>query len=684
MSPEEIKERIKYLTDEINKHNYQYYVLSAPGISDYDFDMLLQELNLLEQQYPQFADANSPTQRVGGAVTKSFSQITHKIPFLSLGNTYSEEEIRDFDERVSKGLNSEPYEYVCELKYDGLAIGLTYINGKLKSAVTRGDGIAGDDVTNNIKTIKSIPLSLLGSGFPEEFEIRGEVYMPRESFYRLNEERTNNEEPPFANPRNAASGSLKMLDPKEVSKRSLDCFLYHISSNDSVFVNHYDNLMMARNWGFKVPLYMAKCKNVDEIFNFIHLWDSERDNLPFDIDGIVIKVNAMRQQEFLGSTAKFPRWAIAYKFKAQRVASKLLSIDFQVGRTGAITPVANLEPVLLAGTVVKRASLHNNDFIEKMDLRVNDVVFVEKGGEIIPKIVDVDLQKRAHDSLPFSFITKCPECGTVLMRAEGEAAWFCPNEYHCPPQIKGRIEHFIGRKAMNIESLGQGKVEIMFDNGLVKNIADIYDLTFEQLIGLEKAYVSEETEKVRSVKFRDKTVINILNGIEQSKGTTFDRVLFALGIPYVGETTAKKLAHYFRNIDALISADEEQLLEAEEVGAVIAGSIKAYFADEQNKQIIERLKAAGLNFAMSEIHHSDIPQVLSGKSFVVSGVFSKSRDEIKSLIEKFGGRNVGSISAKTDFVLAGENMGPEKKKKAEQLGIRILSEKEFFEMLENA
>lgn len=684
MNPEEIKARIQYLTDEINRHNYQYYVLSAPGISDYDFDMLLQELNNLEQQYPQFADANSPTQRVGGAVTKSFSQITHKIPFLSLGNTYSEDEIRDFDERVSKGLNGEPYEYVCELKYDGLAIGLTYENGQLKSAVTRGDGIAGDDVTNNIKTIKSIPLKLQGSGYPDVFEIRGEVYMPRESFYRLNEERTENEEAPFANPRNAASGSLKMQDPKEVSKRSLDCFLYHVSSDNAMFVDHYTNLMLARNWGFKVPLYMAKCKNVDEIFNFIHLWDSERDHLPFDIDGIVIKVNEIRQQQLLGSTAKFPRWAIAYKFKAQRVATKLHSIDFQVGRTGAITPVANLEPVLLAGTIVKRASLHNNDFIEKMDIRVNDVVFVEKGGEIIPKIVDVNLQKRTNDSNPFLFISQCPECGTTLRRAEGEAAWFCPNEYHCPPQIKGRIEHFIGRKAMNIESLGQGKVEIMFDNGLVKNSADIYDLTFEKLIGLEKEYVSEESEKVRSVKFREKTVANILNGIEQSKNTSFDRVLFALGIPYVGETTAKKLAHYFKNIDALISADEEQLLEAEEVGTVIAGSIKSFFADEQNKQIIERLRAASLQFSMPESVASDIPQMLSGKSFVVSGVFSKPRDEIKYLIEKYGGRNVGSISAKTDFVLAGDNMGPEKKKKAEQLNIRILSEKEFFEMLENA
>jgi DNA ligase (NAD+) len=674
--------RIKKLTEEINQHNHNYYVLDAPIISDYDFDMLLQELIALEKAFPELALPDSPTKRVGGDITKSFTQVVHKNPMLSLGNTYSESELEEFDQRVRKLLPNESFEYICELKYDGLAIGLTYKNGVLHQAVTRGDGVQGDDVTTNVKTIKSIPLRLRGNDYPDEFEIRGEIILPRSEFNRLNEERIDTGEAPFANPRNAASGSIKIQDSREVAKRALDCYLYHMIGVNLPFGEHYENLIKARDWGFKIPLYMAKCRTIEEIFDFIKLWDTGREELPFDIDGIVLKVNSFEQQKKLGFTAKSPRWAIAYKFKAKQALTRLLSIDFQVGRTGTVTPVANLEPVLLAGTMVKRATLHNADVIQKLDIRIDDMVFVEKGGEIIPKIINVDLTQRKADTKEFSFIELCPECQTPLQRKEGEAAWYCLNENGCPPQIKGRMEHFISRRAMNIDSLGEGKVEILFDKGLIKNVADIYDLTFDTMIGLEKQYASENSDKVRTVKFRDKTVENILKGVEDSKKAPFERVLFALGIRYVGETIAKKLAIHFGNIDGLIKADFEELKEAEEIGETIAESILQFFGNNENIALISRLKDKGLQFSIDESGVEKLSGKLIGKSFVVSGVFSRSRDEIKQLIELHGGKNVGSISAKTSYVLAGENMGPEKKKKAQQLNIPIISEEDFNNLIQ--
>jgi len=681
MDRESAKKRIAWLTDEINLHNYKYYALSAPVISDYDFDMLLQELMTLENDFPDLAQSDSPTQRVGGTITKSFRQVVHKNPMLSLGNTYSEAEIFDFDQRVRKLLPGETVEYVCELKYDGVAIGLTYEQGTLKYAVTRGDGIQGDDVTTNVRTIKSVPLRLFGDDIPEEFEIRGEIILPRSEFDRLNEERTEIGDEPFANPRNAASGSLKMQDSAEVAKRSLDCFLYHIIAPSLPNATHYDSLMKARQWGFNIPRYIAKCSTIEEITDFIAEWDQARRELPFDIDGIVIKVNSYDQQQRLGFTAKSPRWAIAYKFKAQRVLTQLLSVDFQVGRTGAVTPVANLEPVLLAGTIVKRASLHNADIIKKLDVRTGDMVYVEKGGEIIPKIVGVDMAQRQAHSLPLEFAQLCPECGSPLERNEGEAAHYCPNESGCPPQIKGKIEHFISRKAMNIESLGEGKVGILFDNGLVYNIADLYDLKAEDLLGLQKEYVMEGQEKTRVVKFREKTVENIIAGITLSKNVPFERVLYALGIRFIGETIAKKLAKHFGSIDELQKAGFDDLKQAEEIGDIIAGSIIKYFSNPVNIKTVERLKQQGIQFQMQKSETPLLSDKLAGKSFVVSGVFTISRDGMKALIEKHGGRNVGSISAKTDFVLAGEKMGPEKKKKAESLGVAIISEEDFYSMI---
>ena len=676
-----IKARINQLTQEINLHNYNYYSLSAPSISDYDFDLLLEELVRLEHLHPELALPDSPTKRVGGEITKNFKQIVHKNPMLSLSNTYSIAEVTDFDQRVRKLLQGEAFEYVCELKYDGLAIGLTYVKGVLQHAVTRGDGVQGDDVTANVRTIKSIPIRLFGDDFPDEFEIRGEIIMPRSEFRRLNEERADIGDLPFANPRNAASGSIKMQDSAEVAKRALDCYLYHIIGADLPFAGHYENMVKARQWGFKVPMYIAKCTTVDAIFEFIDEWNSARETLPFDIDGIVIKVNSFAQQQQLAFTAKSPRWAIAYKFKAQRVSTKLISIDYQVGRTGAVTPVANLEPIQLGGTTVKRASLHNADQIARLDIRVGDTVFVEKGGEIIPKIVDVDVSFRPPQSLPLHFITHCPECATLLVRKEGEAIHYCPNENGCPPQTKGKIEHFIHRKAMNIDSLGEGKVEILFDNGLLKNVADIYDLTYEKIIGLEKEHTTENSDKTRIVKFREKTVENILKGIEDSKQVPFERVLFALGIRYVGETIAKKLAVHFKNSDEIQKATFDELNEAEEIGETIAESVLQYFGNAENVAIIARLKEKGLQFSINQAAVTQVSDALQGKSFVVSGVFSKSRDEIKHLIELHGGKNVGSISAKTHFVLAGDNMGPEKKKKAQQLNVPIISEDEFFEMI---
>ncbi len=681
MNTEEARARIAWLTDEINRHNYNYYVLSAPVISDFDFDMLLEELSKLEQEYPEYALPDSPTKRVGGEITKNFRQIVHKNPMLSLGNTYSEEEIADFDQRVRKLLPGEDPEYVCELKYDGVAIGLTYENGSLKYAVTRGDGVQGDDVTTNVKTIKSIPLRLFGKGYPDEFEIRGEIVLPRSEFERLNDERQEIGEAPFANPRNAASGSLKMQDSSEVAKRSLDCYLYHLLSENLPYESHYENLMNIGEWGFKKPVYIAKCKSIDEIFDFIDYWDKARDELSIDIDGIVIKVNSYDQQRRLGFTAKSPRWAIAYKFKAKRVLTRLLSVDFQVGRTGAVTPVANLEPVQLAGTVVKRASLHNADIIKKLDVRVGDMVFVEKGGEIIPKIVDVDISQRQVGTGELQFIAVCPECGSRLERTEGEAAHYCPNESGCPPQIKGRIEHFISRKAMNIESLGEGKVELLFDKGLIHNIADLYDLKPQSLLGLEKEYQIEGQDKPRTVKFREKTVENIMKGIDESKKVPFERVLYALGIRYVGETTAKKLAYHFISIDAIQQADFEELKQAEEIGDVIAGSIQKYFNDIININTIDRLKAKGLQFCLQKSDIQPLSDKLKGKSFVISGVFSIPRDEMKELIERHGGRNVASVSAKTSYLLAGDNMGPEKRNKAEKFKVPVISEVDFYIMI---
>jgi DNA ligase (NAD+) len=680
MNREETRLRIGQLTSEINLHNHNYYDLSSPTISDFEFDQLLEELIRLEQAFPEFADPASPSQRVGGAITKEFKQVRHKYPMLSLGNTYSEEEIRDFEGRLHKILG-ETTEYICELKFDGVAIGLTYQNGILIQAVTRGDGIQGDDVTTNVRTIKSVPLKLRGNDYPPLFEIRGEIILPRKSFDLINKRRLEEDEEPFANPRNAASGSLKMQDSKEVSKRHLDCYLYYLRG-DLPFQTHYESLMAAKKWGFNISSYMAKCKNIDEIFAFIETMNESRHDLPFDIDGIVIKVNSLEQQRELGYTAKSPRWAIAYKFKAERVITKLLSIDYQVGRTGAVTPVANLQPILLAGTIVKRATLHNEDIIASLDLRIGDMVYVEKGGEIIPKIIGVDFNQRLATAEPVIFSKNCPECGTPLLRNEGEAAHYCPNEVGCPPQIKGRLAHFISRKAMNIDSLGEGKIEILFDKKLVFDIADLYDLKAEQLLGLEKIYEGDGNKKEKKISFREKTVENIMKGIAQSKGIGFERVLYAIGIRYVGETVAKKLAAHFESIERIMHATFEELKETEEIGEKIAGSILNFFKEPKNIEIIQRLREKGLHFEYSKEDKNLKSEKLNGMLFVVSGTFeSFSRDEIKKEIESHGGKNTGSISSKTTYLLAGENMGPEKRKKAAALDIPIISESDFLQMI---
>ncbi|MCD4772090.1 MAG: NAD-dependent DNA ligase LigA [Bacteroidales bacterium] len=680
MSSEEVKRKIQDLSREIEKHNYNYYILSQAQISDYDFDMLLDELIALEKKYPEFQFPDSPTQKVGGAVTKEFKTIKHKYPMLSLANTYSEDEIKDFDKRVRK-IIGDKVEYVCELKYDGVAIGLTYINGSLTQAVTRGDGVQGDDVTNNVKTIKSIPLKLRGD-FPPEFEIRGEIFFPHKVFQKLNEKKIENGEAPFANPRNAASGTLKMQDSAFVAMRPLDCFLYNVQGDNLSFKTHYESLKKAAEWGLKVSPNVAVCQKVEDIFEYINDWNTGRSELSYDIDGVVIKVNSMTDRERLGFTAKSPRWAIAYKFKAERVTTKLLSIDYQVGRTGAVTPVANLEAVPLAGTTVKRASLHNADIISKLDVRIGDTVFVEKGGEIIPKIVGVDLEKRPPHLLHTEFIKNCPECNTPLVRQKGEAAHYCPNENECPPQIKGKLEHFISRKAMNIDSLGEGKIAMLFDNDLINNVADLYDFSYDKLIGLEKTYPATEEKAERKISFKDKTVRNILKGVENSKSTTFERVLFALGIRYVGETVAKRLARYFRNINNLMIADFEELVNVDEIGESIAQAVINYFKDKKNITLIFRLRQNGLHFEIDN-ESEDIVNKLDGKSFVVSGVFEKfSRNEIKKLIEKNAGKNVSAISKKTNYILAGENMGPAKLKKANDLGISVISEDEFLKMIE--
>jgi DNA ligase (NAD+) len=670
MNTDEARQRIAELTKELHEHNHRYYVLNEPSISDYDFDMLLKELEQLEAQFPQFADPNSPTKRVGGDVTDKFEKVKHRYPMLSLSNSYSKEEISEWENRIKKTIEGE-VEYVLELKYDGVAISITYENGELQRAVTRGDGETGEDVTANVRTIRSIPLLLQGNEYPDDFDIRGEIFFPLENFTALNLKRKEAGEELYANPRNTASGTLKNQDSKLVAERGLDCLLYSIYIENPPFDNHFDSLTHAKAWGFKVPSaenkYIAKAMDIDGIMEFINHWDEHRHELPFEIDGIVIKVNNYDQQQELGMTAKSPRWAIAYKFKAEAALTKLEKITYQVGRTGAITPVANLDPVQLAGTTVKRASLHNADQIERLDIREGDYVYVEKGGEIIPKVTGVELSKRPDDSEPHAYITECPECGSELIRNEGEAQHYCPNTAGCPPQILGRIEHFISRKAMNIDGLGPETVEQLWEAGLIENSASLYQLTKEDVLPLER--------------MAERSAEKLVEGIAQSKAQSFERVLFALGIRYVGETVAKKLARHFKNIDALREASQEELIAVDEIGDRIAESVIGYFEDERNRNIVEQLKAAGLQF---EIDEEDLPQsnLLEGKKFVVSGVFNKfSRNEIKAAIEQHGGKNVGSISAKTDYVLAGENMGPSKLQKAQDLGIPIISEDDFIQMI---
>ncbi|MCB0400750.1 MAG: NAD-dependent DNA ligase LigA [Flavobacteriales bacterium] len=671
MTKQEAQDKIAALSATLREHNYNYYVLSAPTISDYDFDMMLEDLQKLEAEFPEFAADDSPTKRVGGEVTKNFETIKHKYPMLSLSNSYSREDISDFETRIKKLVEAD-LEYVCELKYDGVAIGITYRNGKLFRALTRGDGVQGDDITANVRTIRSIPLSLKGSDYPEEFEIRGEIFFPRDVFKRLNEEREDIGEELYANARNTASGTLKMQDSKVVSERKLDSYLYFVLGEDLPFRTHLESLQKAGEWGFKVPReenkFIKKCANIDEIFEFINYWDKERYNLNFEIDGVVIKVNNYALQEEIGFTAKSPKWAIAYKFKAEQVKTRLNEITYQVGRTGAITPVANLQPVLLAGTTVKRASLHNADQIAKLDIREGDTVMVEKGGEIIPKIVGVEVTQRDMFSQPTQYITHCPECGTELVRKEGEAQHYCPNEWGCPPQIKGKMQHFISRKAMNIDGLGEETIDLLYANSLIQNIADLYELTFDQLFALDT--------------FKEKKSQNIIDGLEASKQVPFERVLFALGIRYVGETVAKKLARQFKNIDALMHASFDELIATDEIGDKIAESILAFFSVESNVELVNRLRGNGLQFALSEEQLANSSTKLEGLTFVVSGVFSLfSRDELKHLIEQNGGKVSSSISKKTSYIVAGENMGPSKLAKANDLGVAIIDEHKFSEMI---
>jgi DNA ligase (NAD+) len=646
-------------------------VLDNPTISDYDFDMLLEELQKLEIEHPEFAFDDSPTKRVGGDITKDFETVKHKYPMLSLGNSYSKEEIQDFESRIKKEIETD-LEFICELKYDGVAIGISYKNGKIQRAVTRGDGTQGDDVTANVKTIRSVPLQLKGSDYPSEFEIRGEIFLPKDVFAQLNEQRAEVGEDLYANARNTASGTVKMQDSGLVAKRRLDCFLYFVLGQDLPFKSHYDSIQKAGEWGFKVPTEkmksIKKCNSIDEVFEFINYWDVERHNLNFEIDGIVIKVNSYDKQEQLGFTAKSPKWAIAYKFKAEQVKTKLNEITYQVGRTGAITPVANLEPVLLAGTTVKRASLHNADQIEKLDIRVGDTVMVEKGGEIIPKIVDVEIKQRDIFSEPTQYISHCPECETELVRTEGDAKHYCPNEWGCPPQIKGKMQHFISRRAMNIDGLGEETIDLLHEEGLVKNIADLYELTYEQLFDLES--------------FKEKKSQNIIDGLIASKQIPFERVLFALGIRFVGETVAKKLAKHFKSIDAIRNASFDELIAADEIGDKIAESIQHYFSLDSNRELVERLKSKGLQFELSEEQLANASDKLAGLTFVVSGVFSKfSRDELKASIEQNGGKVSSSISKKTSYIVAGENMGPSKLAKAEKLEVSIIDEDKYLSLL---
>ena len=662
-----VKEKIDQLRADLHRHNYNYYVLNAPEISDKEFDDRMRELQELEKEHPEYQDDNSPTMRVGSDLNKNFTQVAHKYPMLSLGNTYSESEVTDFYDRVKKALN-EDFEICCELKYDGTSISLTYENGKLVRAVTRGDGEKGDDVTDNVKTIRTIPLVLHGS-YPESFEIRGEILMPWEVFEELNREKEAREEPLFANPRNAASGTLKLQNSAIVASRKLDAYLYYLLGEELPCDGHYENLQAAAGWGFKTSEHMKKAHSLEEVFEYIRYWDTERKNLPVATDGIVLKVNSMRQQKNLGFTAKSPRWAIAYKFQAERALTRLNKVTYQVGRTGAVTPVANLDPVQLSGTIVKRASLHNADIIEGLDLHIGDMVYVEKGGEIIPKITGVD--KDARSMLigeKVKFITHCPECGSKLIRYEGEAAHYFPNEPSCPPQIKGKIEHFISRKAMNIDGLGPETVDMFYRLGLIKNTADLYHLTADDINNLDR--------------MGEKSAENIIKGIEASKEVPFERVLFALGIRFVGETVAKKIAKSFNDIDELENANLEKLINIDEIGEKIAQSILTYFANPLNRELIERLRSTGLQLYRREEDLSGYTDKLAGQSIVISGVFTHhSRDEYKELIEKNGGKNVGSISAKTSFILAGENMGPAKLEKAHKLGIKLMSEDEFLTLI---
>lgn len=662
------KERILALRKQLNEHNYKYYVLNEPDITDFEFDALMRQLQQLEAQHPELADPNSPTQRVGSDLNQEFKQVAHRYPMLSLANTYNQEEVRDWYQSVQRGLQGEPFEVCCEMKYDGLSISLTYVDGQLVRGVTRGDGIHGDDVTANVKTIRCIPLVLPGTGYPHEFEIRGEILMPWKVFERLNAEREAAEEPLFANPRNAASGTLKSQNSRLVASRQLDSYLYYLLGDTLPTDGHYENLQEAARWGFKISQGMKKVKTLEEIFAYIDYWDTERKNLPVATDGIVLKVNSLRQQQRLGYTAKSPRWAIAYKFKAERALTRLDEVTYQVGRTGAITPVANMQPVQLAGTTVRRATLNNEDFIRSLDLHIADYVYVEKGGEIIPKIVGVEVDKRPADAKPVTFITHCPECGAQLVRYPGEAAHYCPNDAACPPQIKGRIEHFIARRAMNIDSLGPETVDEYFRRGLIHNIADLYDIKVTDICAGGN---------------KQRSALKIVKAIEASKQVPFERVVFALGIRFVGETSARLIARRLGNIDTLMNASLSTLMQIDGVGEVIANSILSYFRNPTNREIVERLRACGLQMSIVSDEAAPASNVLEGKSIVISGVFQHhSRDEYKALIERHGGKNVGSISGKTSFILAGENMGPSKLEKAEKLGVAIVDEDTFLKMIE--
>ena len=661
-----IKEQINNLREELIQHNYNYYVLDNATISDYDFDIKLKQLKRLEDTHPEFYDANSPTLRVGGAITKNFNSLTHDYRMYSLSNSYSKEDLEDWETRIKKLVDGE-IAYTCELKYDGASISLTYENGKLLRAVTRGDGYHGDDVTTNIKTINSIPLVLKGT-YPNRFDIRGEIVLPFKGFNKMNKERIAEGEDPYRNPRNTASGSLKLQDSSEVAKRPLDCLLYHIIGDRLPINTQFESLEKAREWGFKVPAIAKIAKSISEVIEFVDYWDIHRHDLPYETDGVVIKVNSLFQQEELGYTAKAPRWAIAYKFKAEKASTVLKEITYQVGRTGAVTPVANLKPVSLAGTIVKRASLHNADQIEKFDIRVDDTVFVEKGGEIIPKIVGVDLGKRTKNSLPTIYITHCPECNTKLQRQEGDAKHFCPNTDGCPPQIIGRIQHYISRKAMDIDGLGSETVSLLVENGLIQNYADLYELTVSDILPLDR--------------MAEKSAINLIAGVEASKKIPFERVLFALGIRYVGETVAKKLSKYYKSINGLASASEQELINVDEIGEVIAKSVVAFFSLFENNDIINRLKSYGVQLEISEKELNNQTNKLEGNTFVVSGIFIKvSRNELKQLIEQNGGKVSSSISKKTNFVIAGDKMGPSKRTKAEDIGIAIITEDDFLLMI---